>query len=1109
MLNAPLPPDVTVTDRLQMVISEWKGGQAGHPLARLHKDCLDLVGSEKQLLPLRLIPVRELDSVTLERALRRYRFPLHYAVEPVGRFEAALVPVLREDAPSPGFLFAYEEDLTIRDQVALFAHAVGHLILNDQERLKDHEPPLDPENGEIHTDKLSELRYLDVSRNRNYLDRQVLENFPKLTQLIEPPEESQVQLDQATRELERMLRSHDWSGPYVRMRYRYTQGRVIPNSQQRGKRQVVDALLRADASLPTAVVQVQRANETLQETVGRARRAAEQLFVPFAYVLTIQKEIFELDWLSGELSEPRLRTALPNRDELLTRWLTALQLNNNRDIATVSYPYDPTQTPRYYQEAAINQAIMATLQARKGLRPPRILLTLATGTGKTLVAFQILWKLKKTYRVRNVLFLADRGYLLEQAQNNTFGPFNDAIKRGSGEIDTAHDILFGTYQWLTMIQDGEERYKGYPPDYFDVIVIDECHRGSADENSNWRRVLEHFSEAVQIGLTATPLETKDVKTNDYFGKSVYTYTLSQGINDGYLAPYSVRRVLIEQVEQETAEAPQLATKPVETLDQEIVMQTGRAMRQYTQTIAEHLAHYLQLQADPRAHKTIVFCVNNDHADEMRLALEQSCAAWARPGDIVRIVDDDGPEGKRALNNFCTIRERQPVLVTTSRLLTTGVDAPTCRNIVLARGVGSLVEFKQIIGRGTRLSEPEKTWFTIIYYAGAIKHFSDPTFDGDPISVQREYLIPPTPASDANIETTVNEPTRPFAATISLEEERADEEAARAEPELPPTLEPEFETYPLVDDPVPDGASSHVIIDVASVYEMSIPAPSPDVPASSSATESALTTAGRDEREQRNGVQLEQELSSMGSRQESAATETRETQSETTIGAPPEPSREQTARPRKGTTQAPRIPRAPAAPEVTVPKANGHRFVISGERLYELDASGKRLREGTNRDFAQQALKDLVRTPEDLRQYWSNKDLRRSLIEQLTEQVVGLDALAEALNLPDVDHYDLLRHVLFQQPTLTRAERVARLHATHNSTFFQRFEHSPLAKELLDAILDKYIQGDAPDVSDIELLRVPPLAARTRKEWSDAVKALSPELSIGGVLRELQQLLYSV
>ena len=310
MLNAPLPPDITVTDHLQRVISEWRGA-VGHRLDRLFQDCLDLVGPEKQLLPRRIIPVHELDGYTLERALKRFHFPLNYAVDTVGRFEAALIPILRKNDPAIGFLFAYEEDLSLQDQVALFAHAVGHLILNDQVRLKGLELPLNPDDGEIDIDRLSELRYLDISRNRNFLDRQVLEAFPRLTHLIEPPEESQILLERSTRDLEIMLRKRGWVNQFVRMRYHYTHGRVIANSKQRGKRLVVDALLRAEASLPTAVIQVQRSDEELVETVGRARNAAQHLSVPFAYILTTQQEVIELHWLTGDISEPLLRPPLP------------------------------------------------------------------------------------------------------------------------------------------------------------------------------------------------------------------------------------------------------------------------------------------------------------------------------------------------------------------------------------------------------------------------------------------------------------------------------------------------------------------------------------------------------------------------------------------------------------------------------------------------------------------------------------------------------------------------------------------------------------------------------------------------------------------------------
>lgn len=309
MLNSPLPPDVDVTQRLQTVISQWKGAQDGHQPQRLYQDCLDLVGPDKQLLPLRILPVRELDSTNLAQALRHYHFSLDYAVDTVGRFESALVPVIRQNSPS-GFLFAYEEDLRVEDQIALFVHAVGHLLINHQQRQAERELDLGPDAGETHTDRLAELRYLDSSKNRNYLDRKVLDSFPLLTQLIEIREESDAELNLETRQLLLLLRKGGWVNQYVNTSYRCTQGRVIPHSTQRGKRQTIDALLRVEASLPTAVVHVQRPHESQAEAIHRVRSAARQLSLPFAYIFTHQKDFIELDWLGAHLSEPQPRSAL-------------------------------------------------------------------------------------------------------------------------------------------------------------------------------------------------------------------------------------------------------------------------------------------------------------------------------------------------------------------------------------------------------------------------------------------------------------------------------------------------------------------------------------------------------------------------------------------------------------------------------------------------------------------------------------------------------------------------------------------------------------------------------------------------------------------------------
>ncbi|PLS82837.1 MAG: DEAD/DEAH box helicase, partial [Chloroflexi bacterium] len=424
----------------------------------------------------------------------------------------------------------------------------------------------------------------------------------------------------------------------------------------------------------------------------------------------------EWDWSATQEPIQTARDAFPTRDELFTRWTTALGLLDEVAHNALVNPYQLSRgTPRYYQDAAINRAIVAALQAKRGLRAPRILLTLATGTGKTKVAFQIVWKLKRARAIRNVLFLTDRDWLLSQAMDNEFSPFGDARLRVQGEAATSRDIVFATYQAIASDEVRRGLYREYPANFFDLVVVDECHRGSAGDESNWRSILEHFSGAVQIGLTATPLRTDNVQTYSYFGDPVYTYSLRAGINDGFLAPYRVRRILMGSVVEQSANVPDGDGATQETVTSHggasaaDTSETAGTLIERTPVIARHLAEYLR-KTDPLA-KTIVFCVDQAHARQMRDALKAELAdEVARyPDYIERIVADEGMEGKRSLGRFSNPRERTPAVVTTSKLLTTGVDVPTCKNIVLAKPITSMVEFKQIIGRGTRLHPPDKMW----------------------------------------------------------------------------------------------------------------------------------------------------------------------------------------------------------------------------------------------------------------------------------------------------------------------------------------------------------------------------------------------------------------
>ncbi|GCF09605.1 hypothetical protein KDI_31690 [Dictyobacter arantiisoli] len=1111
-----------------------------------------MLGSDTHLLPLRIITVKELDATNLAHAMKRRNISIRFRVGPIGRFESALIPMLKPDGTGKGFILVLDEDLSPADQVALFGHAVAHLIRNHRDQATGQKLTLDPNNDAVHIDKVDELRYFDLAHTHDRINRNVIETCPRLHQLFETPEEGPIVQAQVRQKLDDLLRKKGWTGFYVRQTHLYTDGRVLPDPNgrtRRGKRQSIDALLRIELSLPTAALHVQRSDETEATALRRVREAGQKLSVPFGYMVTEKREILEYDWTTGSDADVTLRAELPDRSELTERWFKALQLTEKkeRDALTHTF-YMQDKQPRYYQEAAINRAIIATMQARRGLRPKRILLTLATGTGKTQIAFQILWKLRQSHNTRRILFLADRSYLLDQAQFNAFGPFTDALARGTGKIDIVHDVLFASYQWLTTNNavTGQPNYLDYPSDYFDIIVIDECHRGSADEDSNWRKVLLHFSEAIQIGLTATPLATRDVQTNAYFGASIYTYSLSQGINDGYLAPYRVHRIQIgkqvakpapeqdqkdnpsaTQVTQATQatqnfigvvpEAPEQDGKPQEEVAPEIVTETAQAMREYTTVIADHLANYLR-QTDTQA-KTIIFCVDNNHANQMRLALETACADFARAGDIVRIVDDDGNDGKLDLNNFCIPKERQPVIVTTSRLLSTGVDVPTCKNIVLARGVGSIVEFKQIIGRGTRLyttATPAKNWFTILDYSGAIKHFFDRDFDGDPEAIQNEQLIIKTPTSTAENTEQAEPGEQP--GTETKREADPSERVADTATDSPATQQEE-DNHNTVVTP---GAESDAEEPASHPGQNNTPEQEAGSPQDSQQENSgAPATNTIDEQTEQTGVEgtgkgnpaeegaraddLAASIQASRSEGQSAVSERKKPrqvkeQPSAKFTGPQEATAEQAETLAKAEKQG----RAHRLGK----KSDGTVYEIVNDVIYELGPDNH-LRLGSMHDFAQQALRGYISTPEDFRLLWLTKEGQKEIKEQLEGELVTTDALAAALKKDDVDVLDLLLYVVFDIEPLTRVQRVERLRQRHQD-FFQRFAQPPLASQVLNAILDKYILGEAPDVSKPALLSLPPLTKLGMPMDLSRAFSTGPERkNVSEVLRELRSLLYSV
>lgn len=521
----------------------------------------------------------------------------------------------------------------------------------------------------------------------------------------------------------------------------FTDGRIVfvGGRARRGKQKRADYVLRYNPNFPIAVVEAKARYRHAPDGLQQAKDYAETLGLKFAYA-TNGAEIVEFDYTTGI---ERMLDAFPSPDELWARQRAAEGLNDPltaERLLTPSFP-DRAKPLRYYQEIAVNRAVQAVLQGRK-----RILLTLCTGAGKTAVAFQISWKLwsarwngKGVTRTPKVLFLADRNVLVDDPMAKDFSPFGDARHKIAGGIAVkSRDMYFAIYQSIARDENRPGLYREYPRDFFDLIIVDECHRGSARDDSNWREILEWFEPATQIGMTATPRREENVDTYTYFGDPLYEYSLAQGIADGFLAPYRVHRVITDydaagwrpsrgELDRYGREVPD---NEYQTRDFERVV----ALRARTRAIARHLADFMA-ETDRMA-KTIVFCVDQEHALEMRQALAELNADLVRdnPDYVCRVTADEGDIGRGHLSKFQDVETDTPVILTTSQLLTTGVDAPTCKNVVLARSVGSMPEFKQIIGRGTRL-RPDygKLAFNIIDYTGtATRMFADPAFDGEPV-----------------------------------------------------------------------------------------------------------------------------------------------------------------------------------------------------------------------------------------------------------------------------------------------------------------------------------------------------------------------------------------
>ncbi|EKE68385.1 EcoAI/FtnUII family type I restriction enzme subunit R [Oceanibaculum indicum] len=571
------------------------------------------------------------------------------------------------------------------------------------------------------------------------------------------------------------LRSAGWDEMLqIREEVSFTRGRIIVRGKlvTRGRVKRADYILYYKPNIPIALIEAKDNSHSVGDGMQQALGYAETLNIPF--VFSSNGDGFVLHDRTRASSPREMTLALdvfPAPADLWARYRAWKGLDAEAEQVVLQDYYDDGsgKTPRYYQVNAVNTAIEAIAKGQD-----RVLLVMATGTGKTYTAFQIIWRLWKAGRKKRILFLADRNVLIDQTMVNDFRPFGGAMAKlstnaktierqdGSSEeltlaldrkrrIDTAYEVYLGLYQAITGPEERQKLYREFSPDFFDLIVIDECHRGSAAEDSAWREILEYFSSATQIGLTATPKETKYVSNIAYFGDPVFSYSLKQGISDGFLAPYKVVKVHIDRdVQGYRPEMGQLDRYGEEVEDR--IYNTKDFDRTLviddrTKLVAQKVTQFLKESGD-RYQKTIVFCVDQEHAARMRQALvnENANLVAENPRYVMRITGNDA-EGQAQLGNFIDPESTWPVIVTTSRLLSTGVDAQTCRLIVLDREVGSMTEFKQIVGRGTRVHEDtRKFYFTLIDFRGATSHFADPDFDGEPVQIyepkEDEPIDPP-------------------------------------------------------------------------------------------------------------------------------------------------------------------------------------------------------------------------------------------------------------------------------------------------------------------------------------------------------------------------------
>jgi type I restriction enzyme R subunit len=783
----------------------------------------------------------------------------------------------------------------------------------------------------------------------------------------------------------------------IREEVSFTKGRIIVRGKlvSRGKGKRADCILYYKPNIPIALIEVKDNNHSVGDGIQQGIEYATTLDIPF--VFSSNGDGFVFHDRTGTYPKKESNRGLdgfPPPAELWERYCAWKALTPSAEQMVLQDYFDDGsgKAPRYYQCNAVNAAIEAIAKHQD-----RILLVMATGTGKTYTAFQIIWRLWKAGRKKRILFLTDRNFLVNQPMLNDFRPFGAAmaklstgtktIEKPDGteiqittaldkkrRVDTAYEIYLALYQAITGPEEYQKVYREFSPNFFDLIVVDECHRGSADADAAWHEILTHFSGATQIGLTATPKETKYISNIHYFGRPVYSYSLKQGIQDGFLAPYKVIKVHIDRdVEGYRPEKGQLDRDGIEVEDRlynQKDFDSNLVIDDRTKLVAKKVTEFLRESGD-RFQKTIVFCVDTEHAARMRQALinENADLVQQNVRYVMRITGND-PEGSAEIDNFSDPESKYPALVTTSRLLSTGVDVQTCRLIVLDRSIESMTEFKQIVGRGTRVHEDtKKFYFTIMDFRGATNLFADPDFDGEPVQIY---------------------------------------EPGAGDPMTPP-------------DDVPPGDGAEPVPPQPGEDEVIVDGPPPDI---------TIPPGGQQKRR-----------------------------------------------------------------KVYV---DGIGATIVAERVSYLDESGKLVTESL-RDFTKKALRKRFASLDAFLQRWNAAERKQAVVEELEGEGLLLEPLAEEVG-KGLDPFDLICHVAFDRPPLTRRERAENVRKRDIFT-----KYGPQARAVLGALLAKYEDEGELNLDDPRILQIAPFSSMGTPV--QLIKQFGTRSDFERAVHELQNALY--